>query len=185
MLDEHYLGGNKPVAFHAAAIKNKRPQFEHPIALTYLDAHCWAKDQSSGAKVYSIADEYLEHGIIPVPGQKDWDSAVTRIVQHLNIDSFTKRPKLFVASHCVNFIKEMLGYRWKKLRGTVQRNAPDQPIDFNDHMIDGLCYLIASRPCGPDAIVPKKRNVLEIVHEKMRTYNPLLEKEKVGSWMSV
>ena len=185
LLDEHYIGGGKPVAFHAAAIKNKRTQFKHPIALTYLDSHCWAKDQSNGQKVYSIADEYIEHGIIPVPGQKDWDTAVTRIVQHLNVDPALKRPRLVVASHCTNFIKEMLGYRWKKLRGTVQRNAPDQPIDYNDHMIDGLCYLIASRPSGPDAMQPPKRNALELVHEKMRTYNPLMEPVGPrGTWMS-
>ena len=185
LLDEHYLGGGKPVAFHAAAIKNKRQQFSLPIALTYLDSHCWARDQSSGQKVFSIADEYIEHGIVPVPGQKDWQTAVTRVVQHLNADQYLKRPRLFVAAHCRNFIKEMLGYRWKKMRGITQRNAPDQPIDFNDHMVDGLCYLIASRPQGGEIVAHRKVDPLAIIREKRKAWNPLADEQHAGSWMSV
>ena len=184
LVDEHYVA-NKPVAYHAAAIKNKRTQLPHPVELSYLDSHCFARDQSNGAKIYSIADEYMEHGIITVAGQKDWDSAVTRITQHLNIDPQTKRPKLFVSAHCTNFIQEMLGYRWKKLRGTVQRNAPDQPQDFRDHSIDALCYLIASRPVGGQVIVRKTFDPLKYIHEGRAKWNPLMDDKKAGSWMTV
>ena len=127
----------------------------------------------------------VEHGIVPVPGQKDWQTAVTRVVQHLNADAYLKRPRLFVAAHCRNFIKEMLGYRWKKMRGITQRNAPDQPIDFNDHMVDGLCYLIASRPQGGEIVNQRKVDPLAIIREKRKAWNPLADEQHAGSWMSV
>ncbi len=186
LLDEHYEGNGKPVAYHAAAIKNKRTQFPFAPALTYLDSHCWARTQSHGDRVFSIADEYIEHGIVPVPGQKDWDTAISRITHHLQIDQKLRRPKMVVAAHCRNFIKEMLGYRWKRARGLVHRNAPDQPIDYNDHLIDGLCYLIASRPTGGQLIESSSPvDLLELIAQKRREYNPLAETPSAGSWMSV
>lgn len=193
LLDEHYEA-EKPVAYHAQVIKSKRQQLGQPIAITYLDAHCWAMDQTKDQHIYSIADEYRDHGIYAVPGQKDWNAAYNRICEHLTADPThphpvtgeLNSPRLYVAQHCQHFIREMLGYTWKKRRGTVNRNHPDEPSDYRDHHMDALAYFIASRPSSPIRELPTRASALELYREVRRRYNPLAEEPAaVGSWMAV
>lgn len=194
LVDEHYEGGGKPVSYHAQIIKAKRAALNHPIAVTYLDAHCWARDQSKGEHVYSIADEYRDHGIYAIPGQKDWNTAYNRINEHLTSDPTHRHPitgelgapRLYVFEHCTCFIHEKLGYRWKKQRGTVNRNAPDEPIDYMDHHMDEEAYFFASRPQHPIIKIEVTKSPLEIWQAQRKSYNPLeLEEVGAGSWMSV
>jgi hypothetical protein len=194
LLDEHYEGGGKAVSYHAAAIKGKRSQFPHAPALTYLDSHCWARDQSRGEHVFSIADEYTANGIYCVPGQKDWGSAYMRITQSLLIDPAHRHPvtgllgapHLYVAAHCTNYIREMLGYRWKKNRIISQKNTPDKPMDYMDHHMDAHAYFEASRPSMPVIDTEVKRDVLALIQERARRYDPFNEPANhSGSWMSV
>ena len=193
LLDEHYEA-ERPVAYHANIMKGKRVQFGQNIAVTWLDSHCWAMDQSRDQHMYSIADEYRDHGIYAVPGQKDWNAAYNRICEHLTPDPTHVHPqtgelgapRLYVASHCRHFIDEMLAYTWKKRRGTVNRNHPDEPSDYRDHHMDALAYFITSRPSQPVREINQWRNPLELMREVRRRWNPLAEEpESAGSWMAV
>jgi hypothetical protein len=193
LLDEHYEGDGKPVKYHAEVIKAKRAQFKQPIALTYLDSACWATNQTRGDNVYSTVDEYNSYDIFPIKGQKDWDSGYSRICDGLRIDPshvnpFTGEqgsPHIFVASHCTNFIKEAIGYRWKKNRITTQmRNEPDEPMDRDDHHMDEWFYFEASRPTAPIIARQKKIDPLATIRERHRLFNPLADTAVSGTWMS-
>lgn len=194
LVDEHYEGGGKPIKHHAEVIKAKRAQFKQPITLTYLDSACWSVNQSKGDNTYSIVDEYNSHGIYPVKGQKDWDTGYTRICQGLATDptrthpetGLTGAPKIYIASHCTFFLKEVTGYRWKKNRITSQlKNAAEEPMDYNDHHMDEWFYFIASRPTGPTLVQAPSRDVLKELADKRLAYNPLQSPTTTGSWMSV
>lgn len=193
LVDEHYEGGGQPVKYHATVMKSKREQFKHPITMTYLDSACWARNQSRGDSIYAIADEYNEQGIFAIPGQKDWQTGYNRICQGLAIDPLHRHPKtgelgaphIYVAAHCTNFIKEILGYRWKKNRITAQKNVPDQPMDYNDHHMDAWSYFEASRPIG--AVLPevKSTDVLERLHAMMVKRDPFrTDTSGQKSWMT-
>lgn len=193
LLDEHYEGDGKPVKYHAEVIKAKRAQFKQPITLTYLDSACWANNQSRGDSVYATVNEYQDNGIHPVKGQKDWDAGYSRISQGLAPDPNHLHPEtdqpgapsIYVASHCTHFIKEALGYRWKKNRITSQlRNSPDEPMDYNDHHMDAWFYFEASRPNSPILTVERKRNVLEEIRQARLAYNPFTEEVSGKGWMS-
>lgn len=193
LIDEHYEGNGQPVKYHSEIIKNKRAQWKNPIAITYLDSACWANNQSKGDSVFSVRDEYADNGIFPVPGQKDWDTGYNRIVQGLNRDPLHKHPitgelnspHIYVSANCTNFIKEALGYRWKKNRITAQKNSPDQPMDFNDHHMDEWTYFEASRPQSAVLEVATPRDLLKILAEQRLKYNPLADSTHEGaSWMS-
>jgi hypothetical protein len=194
LCDEHYEGGGKAVAYHCDIIKNKREQFKpHTIAVSYLDSACWAHNQSKGEAVFSIADEYREQGVYPVPGAKQWDTAYSRITQLLKpcpgalhpATGAAGSPHLFYLAHCVNFEKEILAYRWKKARGLTLRNAPDEPIDHNDHHMDALAYLVASKPSAPSSPEAPPLSPLDIFAHQRERYNPLAEPVSSGSWMSI
>lgn len=194
LVDEHYEGDGKPVKYHAAAIKNKRAQFKQPITLTYLDSACWATNQSRGDNVYATVDEYNDNGIFPVQGQKNWDSGYARICQGLAIDpnhihpitGLAGAPRIYAAAHCQAFIKEATGYRWKKNRITTQlRNAPEEPMDYNDHHMDAWFYFEASRPISPIITSTVQIDYLKLLQEKRLQWNPLQEETNVGTWMTM
>jgi hypothetical protein len=193
LLDEHYEA-EKPVAYHAACIKAKREALGQVIAVTYLDAHCWSLDQSRDKHLYSIADEYRDHGIYAVPGQKDWNAAYNRICEHLALDPDHPHPitgqhgapRLYVAAHCRRFIEEILAYTWKRRRGTLNRNQPDEPVDHNDHHMDELAYFIVSRPSQPTLETRTLSDPIAAYRRAIAQRNPLrADPPTASSWMSV
>lgn len=195
LVDQHYEGDGKGVAYHAAIIKSRRSQFTLPITVTYLDSACWAANQSKGQMVYAIKDEYIENGVIPIAAAKDWDVAYSRIAQSLlpcsgavhPVTGETNVPHFFYFEHCAAFEAEALGYVWKKIRGGTKRNAPDEPMDNNDHHMDEWAYFEASHPSPPPALTNDQiLTPLEKIAKLRETYNPLMDKPvRSGSWMSV
>lgn len=195
LIDEHYEGKGKGVAYHAAIIKARRAQVTLPVTVTYLDSACWAANQSKGQIVYAIKDEYVEHGVIPVAGAKDWDVAYSRITQSLLPCPGSKHPTtgesnaphFFYFEHCRNFENEALSYVWKKQRGNAMKNQPDEPSDNNDHHMDEWAYFEASHPSPPPQLVDSSApSVLQRLEERRKNYNPLThEPVRHGSWMSV
>ena len=193
ILDEHYEGNGKPVQYHALCIKARRAQLGTRIQMSWMDAHCWARDQSRGDTVFSVADEYLEHGIVAIPGQKSWDVSYNRILEHLWVDPAHRHPftgelgapRLYVAAHCTNTIREFLSYKWKKQSGTILRNQPDIPIDHDDHAMDALAYFAASGPTAPILRVDAPGDILAELAARRKTWNPLTATVPTGgSWMS-
>lgn len=195
LIDQHYEGGGKGVAHHAAIIKARRSQFTLPITVTYLDNACWASNQSKGQLVYAIKDEFIEHGIVPIAAAKDWDVAYSRITQSLlpcpgaahPVTGETNVPHFFYVEHCAPFEAEALGYVWKKKRGGGLKNATDEPIDANDHHMDEWYYFESSHPAPPPALtVQQTLTPLERIAQLRETYNPLMDRQvHGGSWMSV
>lgn len=193
LVDEHYEGGGKPVKHHATILKAKRSQLGLPIAITYLDSAAFARNQSRADSVYAVSDEYNDNGVFPIQGQKDWPSAYSRITQGLNpapdhehpLTGQLGAPHIYISSQCPHFIKEVVGYRWKKNRLTsAAKNAPEVPVDLNDHHMDEWSYFEASRPSSPFIAAPRRKaDALALVHAQVQAWNPLAEDEQ-GSWMS-
>ena len=189
VLDEHYEGGGRSAEYHAAVILEKRRRFPKAPDLTYMDSHCWAQNQTFGGQVYSIAQEYARHGIHAIPAPKNWDAAFSHLTAQLMV-SDTRRhpltktlgaPGLLVAARCRNLIQEWLMYHWKKQRGTILRNAPDEPVDYQDHAMDAMAYFatgVRRRGTPPPSAHPTP---LERWHLARSRYNPLAEAPLKGA----
>ncbi len=165
LLDEHYEG-NKVVSYHAMQIKQHRLFHGLPIAATYLDSQAFSKtlmsqvdtDHRRKDELYSVADEYMDHDVLCVPNQKDWNVGYNRIKEALVIDPnhvhpFTGEkgaPHLLISDHCSRFIFEIETYKWKVLKNQLDTEGKpqhkDEPVDGNDHHMDGLNGFLASRP---------------------------------------
>ena len=195
LVDEHYEGGGKGVAYHAALMKTKRSQLPVKVTLSYLDSACWANNQNKGQTVSSIHMEYVNEGIHPVPGTKAWDVAFSRITRALQPCPFNRHPEtgvlgcphLLYVRHCRHFESEAVGYRWRKLAQSGRRNAPDEPQDFKDHHMDELAYIEASNPSAAVAPVrPEDHSPLRLLEQLRKNYNPLEDQPvRSGSWMGV
>lgn len=192
---EHYEGNGKPVSYHAACLKNLISDLPKKPALVVLDPNCWAKNQSKDGHVFSIVDEYNANDVFPVPGKNEWMGGFNRMNEALHVDPTLTHPvtgesgspRLLAFTTCQNWLREMSNYKWKKSKGSVMRNVPDEPIDYNDHSIDETRYLLGLLP---SQITPpqdvKKKTALEIWQEHRNRYNPLTATEpRQGSWMTV
>jgi hypothetical protein len=161
IIAEHYVGG-RGTSYHASCIKTTRTQLERPILATYLDSQAFSKTQVRSPKelaaspnlddLYSYADQYLDEDIFVIPNQKNWEAGYDRITELLVPDDEHKHPvtgklgapHLYVYSTCINFIKEIEGYKWKKVKAS--ENYKEEPVDKDDHHMDGLNGFFTSRP---------------------------------------
>jgi hypothetical protein len=140
-----------------------------------------------------VNDEYLEHGIVALPGQKTWEVSYNRILEHLAVDPGHRHPlsgvmgapRLYVAEHCTQTIREFLSYKWKKQSGAILRNQPDTPVDCHDHAMDALAYFAASRPAAPAPPPEPPGDLLAELAARRKTWSPFTATAPTGgSWMS-
>ena len=159
LIDEHYEA-EKVVSYHAQQIKAHRERIPYDVKGTYLDSQAFSrtlmgqKGTPREDELYSIADEYMDHGIYPVPNQKSWETGFNRVNELLSLDpnhihpvtGQPNAPHLFVLDKCSNFIKEIESYKWKKAKNQIAGGYSEEPVDGNDHMMDGICGFLTSRP---------------------------------------
>ncbi len=196
-LYSHYEGGGKPVSYHAGCLNRLVANLPTPPKQIYMDPACWQNNQSKGNYVTSIADEYVANKVYAIPGQNEWQAGFNRINEHLTVDHtlihpYTGQqgsPRILFCSGGDNekVITEFMNYKWKKAKGTTMRNAPDEPIDHNDHGIDETRYLLMSLPTVPnqEKIIAKK-DPLQLIRDAQASWNPLAAAPvHAGSWMTV
>lgn len=174
-LIDTYSQKEKPVSEHALQIKARRERWPYRLMASYLDSQAFSKNQSGSKgskwedKLFSIADEFNDHGIIPIPNQKDWDAGHNRIMELLAIDPLHVHPITGVqgASHFlasstnIEFIEQIESYKWKKVKDQI--SLKDEPQDGGDDFMDGLNGFITSRPA--EASLPEKPKVYDIEDE--------------------
>jgi len=172
---EHYEGG-RAVSYHATQIKAQRATLGNPpIQATYLDSQAFSKtlmrtkgSENRKDELFSIADEYNEYGVLPIPTQKKWEVGHNRISEHLlpdpnhvhPITGVKGAPHLLVSDVCGNFVMEVERYKWKVVK-TALEPRQDEPMDGFDHHMDGLNGFIASRPEDVIEWAPPKEDNLE------------------------
>ena len=169
LIDEHYEGG-KTVSYHAAQIKGHRTRLlNFPVQATYLDSQAFSKTLmgQTGTKrqdeLYSVADEYMDHDIYPIPNQKDWSVGYNRICELLAIDENHTHPitgakgapHLLVANTLRNTIEEFETHKWRVVKNAIEPTK-DEPADGHDHIMDGLNGFLASRPADVITFIPPK-----------------------------
>lgn len=149
IIDEYYSPGI--VSDHAKAIYEMTG--DHEISFWLIDPSTQAKTREKDGMPWSILEEYEDRGLYFTPANNELLGGINRVSEFLRPDEkrihpikHTKpAPRLYVFQNCVNLIAEFPGYQWKKLRGFMNRNVREQPVDYNDHALDALRYIIMSR----------------------------------------
>lgn len=158
VVDEYYQSG-LVVSKHVEAIKAKEANLSWEPQARYLDNQAFSKilmGQKGTARedeLYSVADEYMDHGCGVLPNQKDWDAGYNRIGEALQVDErhthplTGKRgaPHLLVATRCTHFVEEIESYKWKRVKNAAQ-STTSEPADGHDDLMDGLNGFLTSRP---------------------------------------
>ncbi len=140
IFDEYFNSSpNATVAKHSLNIRNKGYSTRR-----YLSDHTLPE----------IINQYRESGIQCTPADKSGGSILAGIdtIQRL---LYTKR--IFVHERCVNFLREIEGYVYKKT---------DVPSDLNNHCMDAARYIIyqlAGKGSSPQLITPDNNNIKSFV----------------------
>lgn len=105
-----------------------------------LDCSTWAKRGQDGP---SIAEEMLNTGCAWRMSDSSAGSRIAgkmQVHKYLAVDTFTKKPKLFVFEGCRELISELSSIP------IDDKNPEDVNTDVQDHAYDALRYLLSSRP---------------------------------------
>ena len=164
---EYYSPG--VISKHCREI-NRMSEGEKYIA-TYLPPECWGKTLEKDEKLWSVADEYLEHDIIVSRANNEVLAGINRVAEYLKIDKEKVHPvtgkkgspSLFFFENCRNLLLEIPNYIWADTKSEVSQK--EKPKKVNDHACDALRYGIMSRPSPT-------------VTKKVIPYNTFLETRK-------
>jgi len=96
---------------------------------------CMYADSSEPARIQEIFD----HGFNVHPAVKHADTIVKKGVNE-GID-FVKTKHLYITKDSVNVFKEINSYKWKEDK---DKNILDEPVKFNDHLMDAIRYALVS-----------------------------------------
>lgn len=85
----------------------------------------------------SVWTDLESKGLFLLPSNKDELRNIS------NVNTRFKKSQLFITRNCVNLIREIKRYKWKKVRLGDQKNHLETPVDKDNHAIDALLYLTA------------------------------------------
>lgn len=138
--DEHYEAG-KVISHHAEQIK-KRDNSE--VRRWFIDPSCSARTQqkkyeSGIVELHSIIDEYRDCGIRFEPADNTLLAGINRV------NECFKSGRLVIFKNCVNTLREVENWKWRRIKPGVQSDQPEEPVNKDDHTCDCLRYLLMSR----------------------------------------
>jgi len=123
---------------------------------TVLPHDLWNKTREKDGNLWSVYNEYVEHGIYGIRANNEVNAGLNRVNEFFfsnseRIHPITEEkgsPRLFIFSNCRNLILEIPDYIWK--------DGEDKPVKVNDHACDALRYGIMTRPSPAleDEVIP-------------------------------
>jgi phage terminase large subunit-like protein len=83
--------------------------------------------------------DFTDHGIVTILAQNSVTHGINRVKERLQAH------RLLVTANCQTTIDQFRKYRWSTPKKT-EDEASEKPVKADDHMLDALRYVIASRP---------------------------------------
>jgi phage terminase large subunit-like protein len=96
----------------------------------------------------SVQQEYIKNGIFIILGNSDVAAGINRVRTYMKPGKDSK-PMWLVTRNCEKLIWETSRYRKKKYANSkiaADHNAPEEPIDKDNHALDSVRYFMMSRP---------------------------------------
>lgn len=176
---EYLMGGIG--VLDGKSIRQKRIIATNTFTTRVIDPTTVSKNRTKvreGEEIeYSVIEEFEDHGWDFEPGKNNVESSITRIREYLQLDENQKAHLYIFKDKCPYLSWEMQHYRYKELSEIQGKthNESEEPVKKDDHGIDGLRYLISTRPNTPQrAPLPKTRVQKDI--------NNLLKPKVFNDW---
>ena len=150
---EYLMGG-----LEGKSLSEKRTIAINTFQIRVIDPSTKAKNrvkkQGYEEIPYSIIEEFYDHGWDFELANNDVNAGITRIREYFQLDSDNKAHLYIFKDKCPYLCWELQNYRYKELTEIQEktRNAPEEPVKKNDHLMDALRYLIMTRPYDPKKV---------------------------------
>ena len=155
--DEH-KESHKPVSYHANKILERLNEMPYGIIETIVgDA---AGQQKTAGDLSSVFDHYAEYGVYFQPSTKKLEDSIMKMY------SYFDSGKLKIFESCTETIQELSGYHYpeRKLdKETKNEDTYEKPIAKNDHLLDGVRYLVAELPENPEFLINRSYNANHVI----------------------
>jgi len=129
-------------------------EFKEEDVKWYIDPASKAKTVQKEGSLYSLYDEYHENGISAETAENDVLGGINRVGE------FLKQNKIKIFKSCTNLIWEIYRYHWTEPKETANGMTEAKPYKKDDHLMDCLKYLIATRQDPADLTVTPIHNPL-------------------------
>lgn len=150
VVDELFIKCQGGVEELAQRIKNKASQFRVVKRIADPSAFITNQHDLDGK---SLAERLSDLGLTYEPATKTREQSDRRIEDalaytKLDTGEMIKAPEVYIFDTCNRLIFEMEHYRWQELRGrSVEiKEAPNRPVDKDDHMIEDLGRCLIQEP---------------------------------------
>jgi hypothetical protein len=127
----------------------------------------------------SDQQEFVDNGIVAIPGQNDVRTGINKVKVRLEADP----PKLLVAAGCETLLGEFKKYRWKTPAARTENQAREAPVKADDHCLDALRYVCMQRPWAPNPDAPKPSDTMKdriLRHHLKRLKRPAMADSGFG-----
>lgn len=129
---EEYYEANKRASEVSESIKDDDTKW-------LIDPAASSKNIQREGKLYSLFDEYVDNGIVAMPGEHDVDAGINRVAEYF------KTNKIKIFNTCKNLIWELERYHYTEEKQTTLGITKPKPYKAHDHLCDALRYLVMSR----------------------------------------
>jgi phage terminase large subunit-like protein len=146
--DELALQGHtvKQVAENIKLINQKWGQKTETGAIAPLHPDWYVIDPSARNIVHQTGRsdqmEFTDHGIVTILGQNSVTAGINRVKERLQAKRF------LITANCQQTIDQFRKYRWATPNRT-EDDSKEKPVKTDDHLLDALRYVVASRPYAP------------------------------------
>jgi len=156
--------------FLAMPIAKKRDIVNSRFSIKVIDPSTRAKNRSKiigGEEIpYSVKEDFEDHGWEFDLASNDVTAGITRVCEYMKINPATGKPAImYFKGKLPNLLAEKANYRYKILTEiqAKTKNAPDEVIKKDDHVMDTERYLVMTRPITPVQVeAPKGRIAKDI-----------------------
>lgn len=125
----------------------------------WADPSAFSKTREKLGRLYSVADELQDYGIIVFPGENEVNAGINRVGEYLKVNTSKSHPykqgllgspRLFICECCVNLRREIPLYREVPNKISDRGERKWAPYKHEDHAVDFLRYGVMSRPITPE-----------------------------------
>lgn len=163
---DNYKKDNETAQVHGKAMQEMLELYADFSKYTgYADPAGFAKTQQGFKEnqqmTWSLADEYTEQGFPIVPANNEVAAGINYVRQLFLQD------KIHIHPRCADLIDEIQQYQWKDqpLTQIGTHTQPEEVRKINDHIIDGLRYMLYSKPISPEELEPKRKTLFPVQFE--------------------
>lgn len=165
---DNYKRDNLTALEHGEGIKQMLELYADFEKYTgYADPSGFSKTQQGNRNgfdsTWSLADEYLDQGFPLVPANNEVTAGINFVRQ------LFKQDRIHIHPRCTELIDEIQQYQWKDqpLNQMGSHSEPEHVRKINDHVIDGLRYVLYSKLSTPQEEKPQKTFIQPIFELKI------------------